>query len=77
MILRKLIRSILEQNNLSYCFVDIIKDVYEGAATSFFLVGKISSEFSITIGWSALSSCFHRVVELQHSTKGIFKVNEQ
>ena len=50
---------------MSECYVDIIKDMYEGTATSVRSVGGMSSEFSVSVGLhegSALSSYIFALV---------------
>ncbi|KAL5564904.1 hypothetical protein UlMin_028068 [Ulmus minor] len=38
------------KKKVSHCYVDIIKDMYEGAATSVRSVGGMSNEFSVSVG---------------------------
>ena len=47
---RELIWWVLERKKVSQCYVDIIKDMYEGAVTSVRSVGGMSSEFSVSVG---------------------------
>src|SRR5436190_16466633 len=41
---------VLSRKNVLQCYIDIIKDMYEGAVTSVRSVGGISKEFSVTVG---------------------------
>ena len=41
---------VLRKKKVSQCYVDITKDMYEGAATSVHTIGRMSSEFPISVG---------------------------
>jgi len=41
---------VLGRKKIPQCYVDIIKDMYEGAATSVYSIGGMSSEFLVSVG---------------------------
>ena len=54
----ELIWWVLGRKNVPQCYIDIIKDMYEGAVTCVRSVGGISKEFSVTVGTSRVGSEF-------------------